>query len=52
MFSFFRQSFRQWARGTKAAAPKAAPARRLNCEALEDRMLLSLSGSEMIVNTT
>jgi hypothetical protein len=51
MFSLFRRSFRQWARsGTRPAAPKQAR-RQLQCEALEDRMLLSLSGAEVLVNT-
>jgi hypothetical protein len=53
MFSFFRQSFRQWARsGTKSAGAQKAPARRLQCETLEDRILPSMTGTEMLVNTT
>src|SRR5207245_1448953 len=53
MFSFFRQSFRQWARsGTRTGGAQKAPARRLQCETLEDRVLPSLSGSQMLVNST
>src|SRR5687768_9228930 len=52
MFSFFRQSFRKWARsGTKSASPHGA-GRKPQCEALEDRVLLSLSGVETLINTT
>jgi hypothetical protein len=51
MFSFFRQTFRQWARsGTRSSAQKA-PVRNLQCEALEDRVLPSVTGSELLVNT-
>jgi len=53
MFSRFRRSFRQWARsGTRPAAAPRAARRSLQCEALEDRILLSLSGTEALVNTT
>ncbi len=53
MFSFFRQSFRQWARsGTRTTGAAKAPARRLQCETLEDRVLPSLAGSQMLVNST
>ncbi len=52
MFSFFRQSFRQWARsGTRTAGAPKTPARRLHCETLEDRIMPSLPGSEVLVNT-
>src|SRR5437899_935047 len=47
MFSFLRQTFCQWARtGTRTGAQPPA-VRRLECEALEDRMLLSLSGAQL-----
>ena len=51
MFSFLRQTFCQWARtGTRPGAqPKAV--RRLECEALEDRMLLSLTGAQLFANS-
>jgi hypothetical protein len=50
MFSFFRQTFRHWARsGTRTGAPKTPV--RLQCEVLEDRVLPSVSGSEILVNT-
>jgi hypothetical protein len=53
MFSRFRRSFRQWARsGTRPAAAPRAARQPLQCEALEDRILLSLSGAEALVNTT
>jgi hypothetical protein len=54
MFSFFRQSFKQWARsGTKPARALNRPrARSLQCEALEDRVLPSVMGSEILVYTT
>jgi hypothetical protein len=53
MFSFFRQSFRQWARsGTRTGGAQKAPACRLQCETLEDRVLPSLTGSQMLVNST
>src|SRR5438309_414713 len=52
MFSFIRQTFRQLARsGTRAGAQRPS-VRRLECEVLEDRTLLSLSGTEFLVNTT
>jgi len=49
MFSLFRRTFRQWARsGTKPVArPRNCP---LQCEALEDRLLPSLTGAEILVN--
>src|SRR4051794_25426168 len=52
MFSFFRQSFRQWARSGTRTAPPNGTGRKPQCEALEDRILLSLSGVEALVNTT
>src|SRR5262245_9609926 len=52
MFSFFRRTFRQLARsGTRTGAHRPS-VRRLECEALEDRTLPSLSGTEILVNTT
>src|SRR5690242_5967695 len=47
MFSYIRQTFCQWARtGTRVGAqPRAV--RRLECEALEDRMLLSATGAQL-----
>jgi hypothetical protein len=46
MFSFFQQTFRAWARsGTRAGAPEIR--RRPQCEALEDRTLLSLTGAQL-----
>ena len=51
MFSFIRQTFCQWARtGTRVGAQRPA-VRRLECEALEDRMLLSLSGAQLFANS-
>jgi len=52
MFSFFRHTFRQWVRSGTRTAPARPPARRLQCEALEDRVLLSINTSEALVNTT
>lgn len=52
MFSFFRQTFCQWARSGTRTGAQAPPVRRLECEALEDRTLLSLSGTELLVNST
>ena len=51
MFSFLRQTFCQWARtGTRPGAqPKAV--RRLECETLEDRMLLSLTGAQLFASS-
>ena len=51
MFSFIRQTYCQWARtGTRPGAqPRAV--RRLECEALEDRMLLSLTGAQLFANS-
>ena len=51
MFSYFRQTFCQWARtGTRPGAqPRAV--RRLECEALEDRTLLSLTGAQLFANS-
>jgi hypothetical protein len=47
MFSYFRQTFCQWARtGTRASAqPRAV--RCLECETLEDRMLLSATSAQL-----
>lgn len=51
MFSFFRQTFQEWARsGTRAGAP-LQPQPRLQCEALEDRMLLSLTGAQLFAHS-
>src|SRR4051794_10506572 len=52
MFSFFRQTFCQWARSGTRAGAQAPPVRRLECEALEARNLLSLSSTQLLVNTT
>ena len=52
MFSFFRQTFCQWARSGTRTGAQAPPVRRPECEALEDRTLLSLSGTQALVNTT
>src|SRR5437868_15138134 len=52
MFSFIRQSFCQWARSGTRAGAQAPPVRRLECEALEARNLLSLSSTQFLVNTT
>jgi hypothetical protein len=47
MFSFLRQTFRQWARtGTRTGAQRSA-VRRPQCEGLEDRVLLSLTGAQL-----
>src|SRR5215469_12549371 len=50
MFSFIRQTLCQWARtGTREGAqPRAV--RPLECEALEDRMLLSQTGAQLFAN--
>lgn len=52
MFSFFRRTFRQWSTGK---SPKAADARRPSLrpqwDCLEDRLVLSLAGPEIFVNT-
>jgi hypothetical protein len=46
MFSYLHQTFRAWARsGTRAGAPEVRS--RLQCEALEDRTLLSLTGAQL-----
>src|SRR5262249_44483326 len=51
MFSFLRQTFCQWARtGTRGSAQQSA-VRRLECEVLEDRMLLSLTGAQLFANS-
>ncbi len=52
MFSFFRQTFRQWARSGTRLGAQRGPVRQLRCEALEDRTLLSLTGTEFLVNTS
>jgi len=52
MFSFIRQTFCQWARSGTRAGAQAPPVRRLECEALEARNLLSLSSTQLLVNTT
>ncbi len=52
MFSFIRQILRLWARSGTRTGAQAPAVRRLECEALEDRTLLSLSGTEFLVNTT
>jgi hypothetical protein len=51
MFSFFRQTFHQRARtGTRLSAqPRAV--RHLECETLEDRMLLSLTGAQLFAHS-
>jgi hypothetical protein len=51
MFSFFRQCFRQWARSGTSTGAQKAPVRHLQCEALEDRVLPSVTGTEVLVNT-
>jgi len=51
MFSFFRRSFRQWARGSETGTAKPT-ARRLHCEALEDRTLPTVTIGSSLVNTT
>jgi hypothetical protein len=52
MLSFFRQSFRMWARSTEKAGETKQPAGRLQCEALEDRVVPSLVSSTLLVNAT
>ena len=52
MFSFFRQTFCQRARSGTRTGAQAPAVRRLECETLEDRTLLSLSGTQLLVNTT
>jgi len=52
MFSFLGQTFGLWARSGTRTGAQTPPVRRLECEALEDRTLLSLSGTEVLVNTT
>jgi len=52
MLSFFRQSFRQWARSGTRTGARPQPVRRLECEPLEDRLLPSLTGANFLVNTT
>jgi hypothetical protein len=52
MFSFIRQTFRHWARSGPRTGAQKGPVRCLECEALEDRTLLSLSSTEILVNTT
>jgi hypothetical protein len=52
MFSYFRQGFRQWARSGTSSGAQKAPVRRLQCEALEDRILPSVTGTEILVNTS
>src|SRR6266699_2499734 len=51
MFSFVRQIFHLWARnGTRRGArPRAVP--RLECEALEERTVPSLSGAQLFANS-
>src|SRR5436305_1800535 len=52
MFSYFRQTFRQWARsGTRTAGAARPLARRLQCESLEDRVVPSLATGELLVNS-
>src|SRR5262245_57060602 len=52
MLSYFRQTFCHWARSGTRPGAQAPPVRRLECEAVEHRALLSLSGSEFLVNAS
>lgn len=53
MRRFLQEVSRHWARsGTQQAGAQQEPVRRLQCESLEDRMLLSLTGGEFLVNST
>lgn len=52
MFSFFRRTFRQWGyRGARTPGVER-PARRLQCESLEDRLVPSITTGLIAVNTT
>jgi hypothetical protein len=52
MFSLIRKTFQQWARSGTRAGAQREPVRHLQVESLEDRNLLSLTGSEFLVNST
>jgi hypothetical protein len=51
MFSFFRQTFRKWARSGTREGGQPHTARRLECEPLEERTLLSLTGAQLFARS-
>ncbi len=51
MFSFFRQTFRAWARSGTRERAQAPAVRRLECESLEDRTLPSLTGAQLFAHS-
>ena len=51
MFSFFRQRFREWPRSGTRAGARRHPVRHLECDSPEDRLLLSLTGAQLLANS-
>lgn len=51
MFSFFRRSFRHWARSGTPTGTARTSTRKLHCESLEERTVPALTSTSTLVNT-
>src|SRR5262249_28731446 len=51
MFSILRQTVQKWARSGTRAGARPSPVRRLECESLEERTVLSLSPAQLFAKS-